>query len=783
MNSLGTRLIVLLIGCAVLIFGAGMLLDYHLSRKEILERVVAESANEVNTVISDLENWLSGVEGATQFLARVLERQVVVEQDELRAMLRDVVANNSEIYGATIALNPALTADARGFAPYYYHRDGKIRYADLTTDAADYQNTQWFTLPLESGLALWSEPYFDHGGGEVNMTTYSVPVYRLQENGQRVPYAVVTADVRLSDLQKALDRLQYGPNAYGILVSRGGIVMSGRRPGNIMQHFSVAEGRPRAESGTLQQLFERALNGENVSTTVPCPEAEGQCTLRVGRLHTTGWPLILVYDQRQALAQLYAFTLKTALVSIGTILLVSLAMYLITARLTRPLKALSAAAEQIGKGELDFPLPQARGGDEIATLVRAFREMGGNLQTHIQELADAAANRSRLEGELSAAREIQMSMLPGGGEALHQEGRCSLWARVEPARTVGGDFYSWQQQGDCFWFAVGDVSDKGVPAALFMSRAISLLQQLTESTDDPCAALAALNELLYRDNPACMFVTLLLGRIDSQSGLLQYAVGGHPGPSLRHGQSVNSLAPASGPPLGLAPAQQFPPNQLVLEPGDCLAVFTDGVEEAFDGHGEMFGTERFNAALARVVRLPIQQAGQQLFATIADHATNIAQSDDIAIMLLRFWPAVSAAFTPGAQLVSRVGDWLQPQLSAWSITGDLAFEVMLLAEEIVTNIDKYAELQPGAEITLQLVLAGDVLAMEIRDPGYAFDPFVEARRAQLCSASTSARIGGLGVHLIEKFSDRQSYRRQDGQNILRVEKYVTCSGDTTGSDT
>ncbi len=770
MNSFSRRLIILLIGSAALIIGGGMLLDYRLSREEILARVDSESANQLRSVVVDLENWLSGIEGATQFLARVLERQQV-DREELRAMLHDVVANNSEIYGATIALNPAWTGDEQGFAPYYYRRDGAIHYADLTSDEADYQSQDWFTQPLASRRPQWSEPYFDRGGGEVDMTTYSVPVLRRTADGESVPYAVVTADVRLADLQQVLRQLHQGPNSYSILFSRGGVIMSAENRDNILRHYNEIKGQA-GLGPAWEEIFPRILAGESLSREIPCPETDSRCTLRLAQLQTTGWPIAVIYDQHQLLAPLRAFTLKSVLTSGLTLLLMALAVYIITARQTRPLRALSAAAESVGRGQLDFPLPRTRGSDEFSRLIRAFAAMKRDLQEHIDELARVTATRSRLEGELAAAREIQMSLLPGGGENLHRQGRCTLWAKVEPARTVGGDFYSWRQQGGELWFAVGDVSDKGVPAALFMSRALSLLEQLKESVQSPPEALATLNNLLCRDNPSCMFVTLFLGRIDCQSGVLEYASAGHPAPSLGHGAEVTNLDPSTGPPLGLAPDQQFPANRFALRAGDCLAVFTDGVEEAFDLRGEMFGLERFNLALANCAQLPAREAGLSLFHALTTHAAGAAQSDDITLLLLRYWPAVSCDFAPGDTLVSRVIQWLEPRLEDWSVDAETACEMLLLAEEIVSNVEKYAELGAGQQINLQLIRAGDRLALESRDGGAPFNPLQDGRRAALDQPSHSAEIGGLGVHLIERLSEHREYVREGGCNLLRVEKAV-----------
>lgn len=749
-----------------------MLLDYRLSRKEILTRLEDESNRQVQAVVSDLENWLRGVESTTRLLARILEQREY-SKSELQDMLRDVVSNNDEIYGAAIALNPAFTRGTRGFAPYYFQRAGGVHYADLASREANYAKRPWFTRPVAEGRALWSEPYFDTGGGEAYMTTFSVPVYRTNEAGGRYLYGVVTADVTLDALRRALQQLHLGQSSYGLLVSREGILMSARTPASQLRHYSeVAYGQ--LDMDSWRAMFARALAGETSSGEFPCPEAEGRCTIRMGRLNAAGWPIAVVYNQREVLEPLHRFELKTAAVSTATVLLMGLAVYAVISRLTRPLQQLSAATEHMARGELDVPLPTARGNDEVARLVQSFSSMNRDLKAYIADLERATASRSRLEGELAAAREIQMSMLPGGGQASLLQPRFELWARVQPARSVGGDLYTYYRSDGQLFIAVGDVSDKGVPAALFMARAISLIQQLAGTATPPSEAMAALNDALERDNTNCMFVTLFLGVLDLGSGELHFSSAAHTPPSLLRADTVSALRQESGPALGLLTQQDYPDNCVRLLPGDRVAIFTDGIDEAFNESGEMYGVERFNEQLRTSAGQPLTQAGEQTFQAVAAHAGAQPQSDDITLLLLQYGAVardrIERDFDLGANLTTRVQAWIQPQLERWGVVQPAAMELNLVAEELVTNVQKYAELSESAELTLAAEYAPEFVALEVRDPGAAFNPLEQAHRSTLGADIESAEIGGLGVHLVTQLTDRQCYFRENGCNLLRVEK-------------
>ena len=778
-GSITTRLILLLTLSLAAIVALVLVLDYRLSRDEILERVRAESRSTVRNVITDLDNWLAGIESATLFLARLLEQEAP-DRARLEALLRTFVETHGDIFGATIALNPETAGSARGFAPYYHRRDGALNRADLTSRTNNYPERPWFSDAVNAGHALWVEPYYDEGGGEVLMTTFSVPVYHSDASGKRSLYAVVTADVALAELHGYLQRLRLGRSGSSILLSRGGLVLSAGDDADIMRHYSRLPGSALA-SPAGRELFQAALAGQVGSHRFRCHDTGGECELRLGALSSTGWPVGVTYAEQEILAPLRSFQLKTAAVGLVILSLMAAAVYFITRRLTRPLGDLARASAAIARGELDVSLPRARGRDEVAGLVNAFEAMKGDLQRHIRDLEAATASRSRLEGELAAAHKIQMSLLPQGGEASESYGGCELWARVRPARSVGGDLFTWFRTGNRLLLAVGDVSDKGVPAALFMARVISLIPQIAEPEAPPGKVLAILNSALERGNDNCMFVTLFLGVLDLHSRELRFASAGHTPPLLLRDGIAREIPQQTGPALGLAAACDYPQNTLQLRPGDRLAIYTDGIDEAFNSRSQMFGQERCRLQLERSQARPVAKAGASMFETLDQFAGPAAQSDDITLLLLEVTGESTAdpaplthvrTFTAGAGLTGKVLAWLQPLLEHAGLPRDTCSEMTLVAEEIVSNIEKYAGLEASAKVTLEAGFTESSLVLRVTDSGKPFNPLEHARRAELGAGIDHAEVGGLGVHLITRFTDEQTYQRSGGSNVLRVSKTV-----------
>ncbi len=772
-GSIATRLIALLTLCSVVVLGGGILLDYRLSRQQILARLEIESRETIRVVLIDLERLLDGVQNAALFLGKLVAEGDYSRAD-LQRLARQLVRSHGDIFGAAIAVNPGLPGFADGFAPYYHRRDGVVTAVDLNLGEVPYQRQGWYRQAADAGRPVWVQPYFDEFGARVLMTTFSVPVYRPVAGGEPRLFAVVTADVPLQILHDYLQRLSLGEHGRSLLMNREGVILSARNPDLIMRHYESLglESGP-AFSGALQ----RALAGEQSAAEVPCPWAGGQCEVVLDTLPSTGWPLAIVYSERELLAPLRDFGMKMALTGLATVLLVALAISLVTRRLTRPLVALAEASDRIARGRLDTPLPAVASQDEVGRLVRSFGAMTRDLQQYIDELEEATRSRSRLEGELDAARQIQMSMLPGGGDAVERSAAARLLARVRPAKTVGGDFYYFRQRGGRLLFAVGDVSDKGVPAALFMAKAISHLELLGEG--HPAELLARLNDALVAGNERCMFVTLLVASFELSSGELQFASAGHPAPILVRGDGAADLPQESGPAIGLARGLVFPRCSAQLRPADRLAVYTDGIDEAFNRAGEMYSVERLRGRLALDAGVPAERAMESLFDDLQRFADGAPQSDDITLLLLEIPVAELVArsrFRPAKGMVTAALTWLDGRLAPLALADSLHRDLALLLEEALANIAEHGGLGEGEVIEVCLRVTADTCELEISDPGPPFNPLGGASLPPLGLPADTAAVGGLGLHLIERLSDRRLYRRDAGHNILTLIRHRQDQG-------
>jgi sigma-B regulation protein RsbU (phosphoserine phosphatase) len=775
-RSFAARLIIPLTAAGALIIAGGLLLDYQLSRSRIVEGLEEQASGVTRAAAQRLAEMSAGVESSVRLIGEALHEIPGAEDADI--LLRSVVNSNPNIFGATIA--PVAGSPVPRTAPYIYRGEGGLIRADLSEGGRRYWEEDWFRHTRDLGAASWVAPYVDETGGHVLMTTFSVPIYAGSVDNRGDFIAVATADVALADLHEYLEALRIGSSGFGFLLTRDGTLFGS--PVGPVTTTPIAEtlqliNREQDWSAQLESLQQ----GLSVDLAVRCPRSGEACRVRIQPVTGRAWSAGALYSEEELLRPLRNY--ETRVVTVGVVMLLTLAVVvsLITRRLTQPLLGLVKASESIARGDLDVRLPHNAGNDEIGQLIRAFDSMRQDLGTYIGEVERAAAQRSRMDGELSAAREIQMAMLPQGGTATVSGEHFELWASVRPAREVGGDLYSYQRYADRLLFSIGDVSDKGIPAALFMARAISLIQQweVQPATAPPHIAMGQLNEVLSRDNENCMFLTLILGVINLNTRELSFASGGHSAPRLLRDGAISLLGEMNGPALGLKGDIDFSLTSLQLSAGDRLILFTDGFDEAVDPQEAMLGVDALDQLLLDVEPLAANEAGSAVFDAVDRFCDGAAQFDDMTLLLLEL-PAAraipletqQAQFSVDADICASALAWLDQQWQSQGLWEEGGHDLRLVLEELVCNVRDHASIDSGQPLDISLERHRDYVCLVSAEPAPAYNPLREAKQADLGTDTFNASVGGLGVHLITQLTDEQSYRRDSGRNILRLRKDI-----------
>ncbi|MDG4594373.1 MAG: SpoIIE family protein phosphatase [Candidatus Contendobacter sp.] len=316
--------------------------------------------------------------------------------------------------------------------------------------------------------------------------------------------------------------------------------------------------------------------------------------------------------------------------------------YFFAHRIALPLNQLSAYAMKLPESDFSASdrvsstvseLPIGRR-DEIGQLAQAFVFMENSLYANVRQLMQAVSARERLEGELNVARDIQMNLLPQVFPPFPKRPEVDIHALIAPAREVGGDLYNFyflDEHHLCF--TMGDVSGKGVPAALFMTIVMTLIRVAFDHESDLGRIIDDVNTNISRNNPNCVFVTLVVGVLDVRTGRVRYVNAGHNPPLALHREGdIQVLAAASGPPAGLIDGIEFNLLETVLGPGDGLLLYTDGVTEALDPSGNLYGDARLRQLLTHCPGFTAEQVVDRIIRDVRDHAGEAEQSDDITVL-------------------------------------------------------------------------------------------------------------------------------------------------------
>ena len=292
----------------------------------------------------------------------------------------------------------------------------------------------------------------------------------------------------------------------------------------------------------------------------------------------------------------------------------------------------------MNRGAFDFLTKPIDFLDLEATIAKTLQHV-----EFLRETRRVSAHLARIEAELEAARKLQMAMVPRSFPVPSADFPIELVASMEPAREVGGDLYDFFTTPDgILCFLVGDVSGKGMPAALFMARAKSLIHIVTElmraasgASASPSDIIARVNRELCQDNSDMMFITLFFAMLGPQTGELEFCNAGHNAPYRINDEGLQAIEGAKGLILGIRPDVVYATGHLSLTPGECVFVFTDGVTEANDLRGEMFSEARLEAVLRGSYGRSSAQLLEKVAARLRDFVGSAAPSDDITMMAVR----------------------------------------------------------------------------------------------------------------------------------------------------
>ncbi len=363
---------------------------YRFVRGTIVKNVEQNARELAQSTIHRVDTVLVATEKVPQSIASFLEDSTY-SKDDLLKLIRLAVEKNPEIYGATIAFEPyAFDAHSRYFAPYYYRRQhgekSQIELTYLGGKSYRYFQMDWYQRPRELNHPVWSEPYYDEGGGDIIMSTYSVPFYRTVGNERRF-VGVVTADISLDWLTAIVSSIRISQTGYAFLISKSGRVIAHPRRNLVMKEtiFSIAE---QQRDPKLRRIGEAMIRGESGFVLTRSIVAHKAAWMVYAPVPANGWALGAIFPQDELMADIGRLNRVVLTLGAAGTLLLLLIVVAVGRSITGPVTALASASEEIARGHLDVTLPPVRSGDEVGRLTEAFGHMQQDLRRYIADLEE-----------------------------------------------------------------------------------------------------------------------------------------------------------------------------------------------------------------------------------------------------------------------------------------------------------------------------------------------------------------------------------------------------------
>ena len=779
-NRLSLRIMaVLLLTAAAIMCGIYLITRESMAREaeSRYESILFNSNERIRGVLSDV--YVAAINNIND-----VERDID-DPDKLQEHLERMVRQNKYMSSCRLIFEPDVFPQKGHNFEIYAWRDTAdvIKGRQMNENHPNYLVHTWYRGAFNNPEGDWTPPYFDRAASRQLTTSYLTHIHDRQ--GRKV--GMLGADVSLEWLRERHQRIDrqnheqfeegFQEQSYSFIIDRDGTYLI--HPNNARVLRRRIQDIVALTPDTLDDaMVRKMLKGE--SGTCQLPNDGIDSWVFYSYVKYADWtvaivvPSAIIYHNGNVLTCFI-------LVVFGIGLLISyLLCHQLILKNMRPLGRFVKAAGEVAKGHFGVELPEVNS-READSLRTAFRNMQFSLSKYVNELQETTASKVALEQELKIASDIQQQMLPKVYPPFPERNEIDIYGEVVTAKLVGGDLFDFFIRDDKLYFSIGDVSGKGVPAALVMAVARSMFRSASLTHTSPKLIVESMNRSVCQSNDSFMFVTLFMGVLDLSTGHLLYTNAGHEPPVLVGGAHTRFVNADNNIPLGLRDDWEYSEQRSLIDRGTTLFLYTDGYTEAETTEHKPFGKGRM---CEEALRLSAEHLDSRTFVQKMRQAERtfvggIPQSDDISLLAIKY----NGGQTPhkyhrGISLLNNVQEVPALAIFVGSICEDMRFNelatagVNLAIEEAVVNVMNYA-FPEGKRSTILLEVFADeeTITFELRDDGLPFDPTAN-EEVDVKRVVKNQTIGGLGIHLIRHYMDTFSYERKNGQNVLTMTKDI-----------
>jgi sigma-B regulation protein RsbU (phosphoserine phosphatase) len=609
--------------------------------------VKAETRGRYQTIMKlvseKLENILSHEEVCARNVFAEIPNRLESPETVLRA-LENEMRLNSYIDGYFVAFEPGYFPQYEYWFEAYLHRND-LHARNIGSSKHDYFQRDWYKRGKNEEDGYWTDPYFDDWSEKDIVCTFAMPLY--DRMGRKV--GVCGADMSLKWLVKELNTINeksYNTGLVNIHLSSDFIFHTFiiTNKGTYVAHPDEKRVMQENVMSYIDQNDEEAVNAVNEMMAqkhgIASMTIDGNySTVYYMPIKSTDWEIAIAVPKKTFwLPAIFVLTLLIVVTLVGLWLVYKFSRSTIH-QAVKPLSALSKSANEVSKGNFDTPLPELTYRDEIGDLRDSFASMQTSLARYVIDMKQKAAQEAALNNELEVARNIQMSMVPREFPPYPQRDDIDIYGYLEPAKSIGGDLYDFFIRDEKLFFCIGDVSGKGIPAALVQSATHFMFRIMSQREDDPSRIVSNINDVFAAENDSSMFCTFFLGVLDLKTHVLEYCNAGHELPILVTTEATEiRVKPNIA--MGLYMERQYRKEQIELPSGSVLILYTDGLKEAIDSTEECYGRERILTSLQRVIIKGATEPSdyiRQLVNDVTLYVGDMPQADDLTMLAIKVY--------------------------------------------------------------------------------------------------------------------------------------------------
>ena len=601
-----------------------------------------ETDEKYESVMNMVDEKLERILATEELCARNVIDEVYYWLDSPEKMMESVeneIKLNNFIEGYFMAFEPYHFPEYGRWFEIYMNQNTDKHARNIGSAEHDYLNKDWYHKGKESKYGFWTDPYFDDIGQSDNVCSFVMALYDKRDS----VVGVFGADMSLKWLAKELEIINtdsYHTGAlkhsdskdykfYTFIINRHGTYIAHPQWERVMKDNVLAY--INQDNEHAKQVVADMMQGREGKTSMVIDGL--WANVYYSQLETTNWTMAIVVPKKAIwLPALSLIGLLMLIMFIGLVVIYFFCRSNIR-QVVSPLNVLADSADKVAKGNFDAPLPDIDQKDEVCKLRDSFEAMQLSLKQYMQDLKEQTAREAAFNYELNLAGGLQMSMIP---HTFPERSDIDLYGYLKPAKSIGGDLYDYFIRDDKLFFCIGDVSGKGIPAALLMAATQFVFRVSSNHQTDPEKMVEIINDQLAAGNDELMFCTFFLGVLDLKTHLLKYCNAGHECPILITSE-INTISVTRNLALGLSEGFKYEPEEIQLSPGNVLLLSTDGLKEAANEHQECFEKLRIKASLQQLVDNGPATAADyvhQLVDDVAAFVNEAPQSDDLTLMAI-----------------------------------------------------------------------------------------------------------------------------------------------------